>query len=89
VRAAINAPMQGSAADMMKIAMINIDHWIRQRDLDIKMLMQVHDELVFEVAEKDVKKAIPQIKSYMENVITLDAPILVHVGIGDNWDEAH
>lgn len=91
IRTAINAPMQGSAADMMKMAMINIDHWIcsSKTDLDIKMIMQVHDELIFETTEKDIDIVIPKIKSYMENVITLDIPVLVHVGVGDNWDEAH
>lgn len=88
-RAAINAPMQGSAADMMKIAMIQIDEWLRQSDLDVRMIMQVHDELVFEIAKHEVDKAIPKIKHYMENAVKLSVPILVHVGVGDNWDEAH
>jgi DNA polymerase I len=91
-RAAINAPLQGSAADMMKIAMIQIDHWICASHLDIKMIMQVHDELVFEVSEEDMARAIPKIKHYMENAVQLPGhaiPILVHVGAGDNWDEAH
>lgn len=88
-RAAINAPMQGSAADMMKIAMIQIDEWLRQSDLDVRMIMQVHDELVFEIAKHEVDKAIPKIKHYMENAVKLSVPILVHVGEGYNWDEAH
>lgn len=95
-RAAINAPMQGSAADMMKIAMIKIDAWIMHdaykqdgNKLDVKMLMQVHDELVFEIAIDDVDVALPKIKYYMETALSLSLPILVQIGIGNNWDEAH
>lgn len=88
-RAAINAPMQGSAADIMKIAMINIDKWIRHSNIDIKMIMQVHDELVFEVAEHHTHKAIAEIKTLMESPVTLNVPIIIHVGIGNNWEEAH
>ena len=88
-RAAINAPMQGSAADLMKIAMIKIDAWLQQTDLDINMIMQVHDELVFEIADGDIDKAIPKIKYYMENATKLSVPVLTHVGVGNNWDEAH
>jgi DNA polymerase-1 len=69
--------------------MIKIDKWIRECDLDIKMIMQVHDELVFEIAANDVTSAIVKIKHYMENAVKLSVPILVHVGVGDNWDEAH
>lgn len=88
-RAAINGPMQGTAADIIKIAMAEIDKWIKYSKLDIKMIMQVHDELVFEIAEKDVEKAIPPIRSAMSHAIELKVPILVEIGIGDNWDEAH
>jgi len=88
-RAAINAPMQGTAADIMKLAMINVDAWIQTTDLDIKMIMQVHDELVFEVAKEDVTKASEEILSLMENAAKLDVPLEVAVGVGDNWDEAH
>lgn len=88
-RAAINAPMQGTAADIIKLAMIAIDQWIDKSDLDIKMLMQVHDELVFEVAEKDAAKAIPFIRDLMTNVVKLNVPIAVEIGVGNNWDEAH
>ena len=88
-RAAINAPMQGSAADIIKIAMINIDKWIQKTKLNVKMIMQVHDELVFEIAKKDVKKAISYIQKYLIKATKLSIPIVVHVGIGDNWDEAH
>lgn len=88
-RAAINAPMQGSAAEIIKIAMINIDEWIQHSKLGIKMIMQVHDELVFEVADADVKTASIEIEKRMISAAKLDIPILVHIGVGDNWDEAH
>ena len=88
-RTAINAPMQGSAADIMKIAMINIDNWIQQCNYKIAMIMQVHDELVFEVDTKHIKIAAAEIKKQMEQAVTLAIPIVVEVGIGDNWNEAH
>jgi DNA polymerase-1 len=88
-RAAINAPMQGSAADIIKIAMINIDKWIQKTKLNGKMIMQVHDELVFEIAKNDIKKSISYIQKHMTNAAKLSVPIVVNVGIGDNWDEAH
>ncbi|EKE00901.1 MAG: hypothetical protein ACD_21C00255G0003 [uncultured bacterium] len=88
-RAAINAPMQGSAADIMKIAMINIDHWIQKCDFKITMIMQVHDELVFEVDVKHVEVAAKEIKKQMEHAYELDVPIIVDVGVGNNWGEAH
>lgn len=88
-RAAINAPMQGTAADIIKIAMINLDAWINTAELDVKMIMQVHDELVFEVAEQDLKPAVTHIQKAMTQAVTLDTPLIVHTGIGNNWDEAH
>ncbi|MBN2646835.1 MAG: DNA polymerase I [Thiotrichales bacterium] len=88
-RTAINAPMQGTAADIIKKAMIQIDDWLKNSNLDVKMIMQVHDELVFEVAEKDLAQAQPQICSLMEAAIKLDVPLRVEAGIGDNWDQAH
>jgi DNA polymerase I len=88
-RAAINAPMQGSAADIMKIAMINIDHWIQTCDFKITMIMQVHDELVFEVATKHIEITSKEVKKRMEHAVELDVPIIVDAGIGNNWDEAH
>lgn len=88
-RAAINAPLQGTAADIIKLAMINIDQWLQQSSIKAKMIMQVHDELVFEVLEKDVLEVIPLIKEHMISVIKLDVPLAVDIGIGDNWDEAH
>jgi len=88
-RAAINAPMQGTAADIIKTAMIEMDKWIKSQGDDIKMIMQVHDELVFEVKEDQITTITTQIKSIMENCYKLDVPLKVDVGIGDNWDEAH
>ncbi|MCK5881188.1 MAG: DNA polymerase I [Sinobacterium sp.] len=88
-RTAINGPMQGTAADIIKQAMLDIAIWIEGTDLDVTLLMQVHDELVFEVAEADVEKASEAIKRIMESAITLDVPLLVELGTGDNWDEAH
>jgi DNA polymerase-1 len=88
-RAAINAPLQGTAAEIIKIAMINIDRWLMENTIHAKMVMQVHDELVFEVAEHSVNKFISHAKQLMETAVTLDVPIEVHFGTGDNWDEAH
>jgi DNA polymerase-1 len=88
-RTAINAPMQGTAADIIKLAMINTDQWIRDSKLDIKMIMQVHDELVFEVEESQVDKASKEIARCMESVADLNVPLQVDVGVGANWDEAH
>lgn len=88
-RTAINAPMQGSAADIIKKAMLEIAAWLEQTTLDVKLLMQVHDELVFEIAEADVEAACAQIKACMEGAVSLSVPLVVDVGVGDNWDEAH
>ncbi len=89
-RAAINAPMQGTAADIIKIAMINVDAHLHEAQLDAKMIMQVHDELVFEVAERDVEKATHIIEKAMTTAITLSVRYTaVHISAGNNWDEAH
>jgi DNA polymerase-1 len=88
-RTAINAPMQGTAADLIKRAMLRIDAWIQTSGLDIKMLMQVHDELVFEVAQDSVEEAKIHILEAMTQVAELKVPLLVDIGIGNNWDEAH
>ncbi|GAA0826817.1 DNA polymerase I [Marinomonas arenicola] len=88
-RTAINAPMQGSAADIIKRAMIKMHDWLADTDLDVKMIMQVHDELIFEVAEKDLDAAKEKIVDIMQNSSQIDVPLLVEAGIGDNWDEAH
>ncbi len=88
-RTAINAPMQGTAADIIKRAMIDIDHWLAMGDLDARMLMQVHDELVFEVAEKDVQLLTTGVRFRMISAAAMDVPLVVDVGVGVNWDEAH
>jgi DNA polymerase I len=88
-RTAINAPMQGTAADLIKRAMLAVDAWIEKSNLDVKMLMQVHDELVFEVAEDVVEEAKVAIIGAMSQVAELKVPLVVEVGIGNNWDEAH
>ena len=88
-RTAINAPMQGTAADIIKRAMIAVDAWIQSARLPVKMIMQVHDELVFEVAEIHVDEVVPEIRRLMCQAATLDAPLVVDVGVGSNWDEAH
>ena len=79
----------GTAADIIKLAMINVDRWLRESDLDIKMIMQVHDELVFEVAEKDLGAAKQKIQELMGAAVELSVPLTVDIGVGDNWDEAH
>ena len=88
-RTAINAPMQGSAADIIKRAMIDIANWLEQDAIDAKMVLQVHDELVFEVKEGDVELLSEGIKFRMATAAALDVPLIVDVGVGDNWDEAH
>lgn len=88
-RAAINAPMQGTAADIIKIAMIKVSDWLHKNPVDAYLIMQVHDELVFEVAEKDLEQVIPKIKTAMEEAVTLCVPLVLDVGVGSNWDEAH
>ena len=88
-RTAINAPLQGSAADMIKIAMISIDKWLTQSGLDIWMLMQVHDELVFQVAEHLIPEAEKNIRLAMSEAAQLKVPLVVEIGIGKTWEEAH
>ena len=89
-RAAINAPMQGTAADIIKRAMIAVDEWLEQQnDNAVRMIMQVHDELVFEVKAEAVEEASQKIRALMEGSVQLDVPLLVEVGVGNNWDEAH
>ncbi|WP_455426307.1 DNA polymerase I [Dryocola sp. LX212] len=88
-RAAINAPMQGTAADIIKRAMIAVDAWLEKDKPRVKMIMQVHDELVFEVHKDDVKAVSVKIHELMEGSMKLDVPLLVEVGSGANWDEAH
>ena len=88
-RTAINAPMQGSAADIIKRAMIDIHHWLQESDLEARMIMQVHDELVFEVRQADVAALGEQLRQRMAAAAGLKVPLTVDVGAGDNWDEAH
>ena len=88
-RNAVNAPIQGSAADIIKIAMINIQKKLEEENLKTKMLLQVHDELVFEAPEKEVETASKLIKTEMESAIETKVPLLVEVGVGNNWLEAH
>ena len=88
-RQAINAPLQGTAADIIKLAMIAIDHCILEKKLPLKMIMQVHDELVFEAENNEIANLTAEIRQCMENVAQLNIPLLVDVGVGDNWDEAH
>jgi len=88
-RTAINAPMQGSAADIIKRAMIAVHHWLEDNDLQTLMIMQVHDELVFEVPEQELDKVQAGIETLMAGAAELDVPLVVDVGVGDNWDQAH
>ena len=88
-RTAINAPMQGSAADIIKRAMIDIYNWLPESGLDAQMLLQVHDELVFEVHHKDVELVSEGVNFRMMSAASLSVPLIVDIGIGANWDEAH
>ena len=88
-RAAINAPMQGTAADIIKRAMIAVDAWLEKDKPRVRMIMQVHDELVFEVHHEDLEAVSKKIHELMESSMTLDVPLLVEVGSGENWDQAH
>ncbi len=88
-RNAINAPIQGSAADLIKLAMINIQNWIKSENLQSRMTMQVHDELVFDVKEEELDLVTEKVRDFMQNAIQLSVPLEVGIGIGDNWLEAH
>jgi len=88
-RTAINAPMQGTAADVIKRAMLRVDRRLQEGSLRAAMIMQVHDELVFEVAESDVNSLRAMVVQEMEGAATLRVPLVVDCGVGDNWDEAH
>ncbi len=88
-RTAINAPMQGTAADIIKRAMIDVDGWLAGAGLDAAMIMQVHDELVFEVADDDVAALVEGVTERMTRATDLSVGMVVDVGVGDNWDEAH
>jgi DNA polymerase-1 len=88
-RAAINAPMQGTAADLIKMSMIAVQDWIEKEKLATRMVMQVHDELVLEVPEAELELAKKMVPELMSKVATLDVPLEAEVGVGPNWDKAH
>lgn len=88
-RNAVNAPIQGSAADIIKIAMINIHKKLEAGNYKSKMLLQVHDELVFDVYKPELEELKPLIQSEMENAYKLSVPLDVELGLGDNWLVAH
>jgi DNA polymerase-1 len=88
-RSAINAPMQGTAADIIKRAMIDVDAWLRTSRAPARLIMQVHDELVLEVADEAVEMLVGPLRQHMANAATLTVPLKVDVGLGRNWDEAH
>ena len=86
---AINSPVQGSAADVIKVAMINIDREMSKRKLKSKMLLQIHDELVFEVLKDELDEVKSLVQNMMEQAVELSVPLKVQVGVGNNWLEAH
>jgi DNA polymerase I len=88
-RAAINAPMQGTAADLIKLAMISVQNWLVSEHLQSKLIMQVHDELVLEVPDNELEKVKQKLPELMQNVATLTVPLLAEVGVGSNWEGAH
>jgi len=88
-RAAINAPMQGTAADLIKLAMVAVQRWLDEARLGAKLIMQVHDELVLEVPEGELDAVKEGLRERMQNVAELEIPLIVEVGVGDNWDQAH
>ena len=88
-RAAINAPMQGTAADLIKLAMIAVHDWLLRDGLKSKLIMQVHDELVFEVPDDELDRVKTEVPALMRNVAELKVPLLAEVGVGENWEQAH
>ncbi|MBA2689546.1 MAG: DNA polymerase I, partial [Burkholderiales bacterium] len=88
-RAAINAPMQGTAADLIKLAMIAVQQWLDDKRLQSRLIMQVHDELVLEVLEDELTLLQRELPALMTGVATLSVPLVVDVGVGDNWEKAH
>ena len=88
-RTAINAPMQGTAADIIKMAMINVHGWLASANLNTRMTMQVHDELVLEVPEENIQEVASGVEKLMSSAVELCIPLVVEAGVGDNWDEAH
>ena len=88
-RTAINAPMQGTAADIIKLAMISVDNWLENSEMKSGIIMQVHDELVLEVFENELTTVIEQLQKRMSNAADFKIPLVVDVGVGENWEEAH
>jgi DNA polymerase-1 len=88
-RSAINAPMQGTAADIIKRAMVEVDAWLEESRIRARLIMQVHDELVLEVADEEVESTAARLREHMISAADLAVPLKVDVGIGRNWDEAH
>jgi len=88
-RAAINAPMQGSAADLIKLAMVAVQHWLEQNHMASRLVMQVHDELVLEVCDAELDAVRAELPRLMAVVADLKVPLLAEVGIGPNWEAAH
>ena len=88
-RAAINAPMQGTAADLIKLAMIAVQGWLDREQLQSRLIMQVHDELVLEVPDTELSRVRIELPPLMTQVAKLRVPLAVEVGVGANWDQAH
>ncbi|KAK3233396.1 hypothetical protein CYMTET_56306, partial [Cymbomonas tetramitiformis] len=88
-RVAVNAPVQGTAADIIKTAMVEVDGWLRESKVDARLVMQVHDELVFEVEESCVEEVKKSVIDIMSSAANLEIPLVVNTGVGDNWEEAH
>lgn len=81
-------PIQGTASDIVKIAMLKVDEALRRENLDARIIMQIHDELLVETAEKDIERVSAVLKKEMEAAVTLDVPLVVDVGVGENWMDA-
>jgi DNA polymerase I len=88
-RQAINAPMQGTAADLIKLAMIAVQNFLEKEKLRSLLIMQVHDELVFEVPADELARVTATLPELMQSVASLEVPLVVEIGVGDNWDKAH
>ena len=88
-RAAINAPMQGTAADLIKLAMVAVQDSLDKKKLETKLIMQVHDELVLEVPRDELDEVKEKVRELMQGVAKLEVALLVDVGVGENWDQAH
>ena len=88
-RAAINAPLQGTAADILKMAMAQIPKSLSEAGLNAKMLLQVHDELIFEVPENELEKTSTLVREIMEGIVDFDVPLIAEAGHGNSWAEAH